>query len=73
MQNICQYNSGFVFASIQSNVEGLPSKGIFSYQINRQLYHHIGEALPQPGRPKKFGQIYIVDVEVTIVSGDFYS
>ena len=68
LKNIHQYNSGFAFASIQSRVEGLPSKGIFSYQINGQLYHHIGGALPQPGRPEKYGQIYFVDVEEAIVA-----
>ena len=68
LKNVRQYNSGFAFASVQSNVEGLPSKGIFSYQINGQLYHHIGGALPQPGSPEKYGRIYFVDVEEAIVA-----
>ena len=53
---------------MQSNVEGLPSKRIFSYQINGQLYHHIGGALPQPERPEKYGQINFVDVEEAIAA-----
>ena len=53
---------------MQSNVEGLPSTGIYSYQLIGQLYHHIGGALPQPGRPEKYGQLYLVDVEEAIVA-----
>ena len=68
LKTIRQYNNNFAFASVQSNVEGLPSKGIYSYQINGQLYHHIGGALPQPGRPEKYGQLYFVDVEEAIVA-----
>ena len=35
--------------------------GPYCFKIHGQIYHRIGDLHPQPGAPRKFGQLYILD------------
>ena len=68
LKNLRHYNSAFAFASVQSNVDNLSAQGVYSYKINGQIYHHLSQAVPRPGTPARYGQLYFVDVQEALIT-----
>ncbi|VFQ73299.1 unnamed protein product [Cuscuta campestris] len=62
-ENIRAYNSILAFTSIgaQIDYEINKTKGPYVFRISGQNCHQIGSLNPQPGKPRKFLQLYMYD------------
>ena len=60
-QNIRRYNSAMAFASMGASVAPPPGHGPYVYRIHGQTYHKSGCLHPDPGKPPRYGQLYILE------------
>ena len=60
-QNIRRYNSAMAFASMGASVATPPGHGPYVYKIHGQIYHRSGCLHPDPGKPPRYGQLYILE------------
>lgn len=63
-ENIRNFNSALAMASVGAQVVPPGRRGPFCYRIHDQIYHRIGALHPEPGKARRFGQIYMLDTEL---------
>ena len=63
MENIRRYNSMFAFTWMAGKQDTTVNtgRGPFCFRIQGENNHVLGDLLPKPGEPPKFGQLYIYD------------
>jgi len=63
-KNIRGYNSLLACTSFGANVnDEFRGRGVSNFSIHGQVYHLIGQLLPEEGQIPKFAQLYIYDTE----------
>ncbi len=65
-KNIRQYNSSLALASVGidlGNTFKFDNRGPWAYKISGQLYHSLGNLLPNDNSSPKFSQIYVYDTD----------
>jgi len=61
-QHIRSYNSALAFTSVGANLDtSVAQPSNYTYRLCNELYHRMGSLLPQPGKARKFAQLYIGD------------
>ena len=63
MENIRRYNSMFAFTWMAGKQDTSVNngRGPYCFRIQGENNHVLGDLLPKPGEPPKFGQLYIYD------------
>jgi hypothetical protein len=66
-QHIRSYNSALAFTSFGANLDtSVAQPGNYTYRLCGELYHRMGNLLPQLGEVRKFAQLYISDPHVEL-------
>jgi hypothetical protein len=66
-QRICSYNSALTFTSMGANLDtSVAQPGNYTYHPCGELYHKMGNLLPQCGEAPKFAHLYINDLHAEL-------
>ena len=67
IKKIRKYNQAFSFTSMRSNLDANlanESDGVYTFRVNGELYHRIGNFEAQNGNDPQFCQIYFMDPDI---------
>jgi hypothetical protein len=55
---------------MEAKLDPPPGRGPFVYRIHDQIYHSIGNLLPESGEKPSYGQLYIIDAGIAAAERD---
>jgi hypothetical protein len=66
-QRIRSYNSALTFTFVGANLDtSVAQPSNYTYHLCDELYHRMGSLFPQPGKARKFAQLYINDLHAEL-------
>ena len=62
LKSIRKYNQAFAFTSMRSKFQSSEAigRGVYSFRVNGELCHHIGDLEPEVDHSARFAQIYLI-------------
>ena len=63
LKSIRKYNQAFAFTSMRSKFQSgqVEGRGVYTFRVNGELCHHIGNLQPDLDQGARFAQIYFLD------------
>ena len=63
IKSIRKYNQAFAFTSMRSKFQSsqIEDRGVYTFRVNGELCHHIGNLQPDLDQGARFAQIYFLD------------